>query len=87
MYDRSPEWNHGYLGADPGTDSADPGWTRLARGMAQLGYNEYESDSDTPWCHVVAGRIKPVSGQVARTVNPAQVHLTVQRGVREPVRA
>ena len=28
VYDRSPAWNHGYLGAVPGADSADPGWTR-----------------------------------------------------------
>ncbi len=28
VYDRSPAWNHGYLGADPGADSADPGWTQ-----------------------------------------------------------
>lgn len=28
VYDRSAAWNHGYLGADPGADSADPGWTR-----------------------------------------------------------
>ena len=27
VYDRSPELNHGYLGADPVTDSADPDWT------------------------------------------------------------
>ncbi len=28
VYDRSPALNHGYLGADPGADSADPVWTR-----------------------------------------------------------
>ncbi len=26
VYDRSAAWNHGYLGADPGADSADPVW-------------------------------------------------------------
>ena len=28
VYDRSPALNHGYLGADPSADSADPVWTR-----------------------------------------------------------
>ena len=28
VYDRSPAWNHGYLGAVPDADSADPVWTR-----------------------------------------------------------
>jgi len=26
VFDRSPAANHGYLGSDPATDSADPGW-------------------------------------------------------------
>ena len=28
VYDRSSAWNHGYLGANPDADAADPGWTR-----------------------------------------------------------
>ena len=28
VYDRSPAWNHGYLGANASADAADPGWTR-----------------------------------------------------------
>ena len=28
VHDRSPALNHGYLGADPGADSADPAWAQ-----------------------------------------------------------